>query len=78
MPQTSADGDADVKMLIGHSHEVSADHQQEDFYNMVTKTITEQRAEVRIFAGNDPAHTATGSSGDFLVGNTGTDAPDAG
>lgn len=30
---------------------------------MVTKTITEQRAEVRIFAGNDPAHTATGSSG---------------
>ncbi|EEY9129506.1 head decoration protein, partial [Escherichia coli] len=24
---------------------------------MVTKTITEQRAEVRIFAGNDPAHT---------------------
>ncbi|EEX8496062.1 TPA: head decoration protein, partial [Escherichia coli] len=26
---------------------------------MVTKTITEQRAEVRIFAGNDPAHTAT-------------------
>lgn len=27
---------------------------------MVTKTITEQRAEVRIFAGNDPAHTATG------------------
>ncbi|EEQ2187910.1 head decoration protein, partial [Escherichia coli] len=22
---------------------------------MVTKTITEQRAEVRIFAGNDPA-----------------------
>ncbi|MGK3404268.1 head decoration protein, partial [Escherichia coli] len=22
-----------------------------------------QRAEVRIFAGNDPAHTATGSSG---------------
>ncbi|EEC7454471.1 TPA: head decoration protein, partial [Escherichia coli O104:H4] len=25
---------------------------------MVTKTITEQRAEVRIFAGNDPAHTA--------------------
>ncbi|EES0308324.1 TPA: head decoration protein, partial [Escherichia coli] len=23
---------------------------------MVTKTITEQRAEVRIFAGNDPAH----------------------
>ncbi len=44
---------------------------------MVTKTITEQRAEVRIFAGNDPAHTATGSSGIFL-GNTGTDAPDAG
>ena len=32
---------------------------------MVTKTITEQRAEVRIFAGNDPAHT-------------GTDTPDAG
>ncbi|EFS9589069.1 head decoration protein, partial [Escherichia coli] len=30
---------------------------------MVTKNITEQRAEVRIFAGNDPAHTATGSSG---------------
>lgn len=30
---------------------------------MVTKTITEQRVEVRIFAGNDPAHTATGSSG---------------
>lgn len=30
---------------------------------MVTKTITEQRAEVRIFSGNDPAHTATGSSG---------------
>lgn len=30
---------------------------------MVTKTITEQRAEVCIFAGNDPAHTATGSSG---------------
>lgn len=30
---------------------------------MVTKTITEQRAEVHIFAGNDPAHTATGSSG---------------
>ncbi|HBM5008643.1 TPA: head decoration protein, partial [Shigella flexneri] len=30
---------------------------------MVTKTITEQRAEVRIFAGNDPAHTATGCSG---------------
>ena len=30
---------------------------------MVPKTITEQRAEVRIFAGNDPAHTATGSSG---------------
>ncbi|ENF0572540.1 head decoration protein, partial [Escherichia coli] len=30
---------------------------------MVTKTITEQRAEVRIFAGNDPAHTTTGSSG---------------
>ncbi len=30
---------------------------------MVTKTITEQRAEVRIFAGHDPAHTATGSSG---------------
>lgn len=30
---------------------------------MVTKTITEQRAEVRIFAGNDPAHTATGSCG---------------
>ncbi|EIG1330375.1 head decoration protein, partial [Escherichia coli] len=28
---------------------------------MVTKTITEQRAEVRILAGNDPAHTATGS-----------------
>ncbi|EOO9336976.1 head decoration protein, partial [Escherichia coli O157] len=26
---------------------------------MVTKNITEQRAEVRIFAGNDPAHTAT-------------------
>ncbi|EES9158478.1 head decoration protein, partial [Escherichia coli] len=25
---------------------------------MVTKNITEQRAEVRIFAGNDPAHTA--------------------
>ncbi|EFM1404629.1 head decoration protein, partial [Escherichia coli] len=25
---------------------------------MVTKTITEQRAEVRILAGNDPAHTA--------------------
>ncbi|EED0013499.1 head decoration protein, partial [Escherichia coli O157:H7] len=24
---------------------------------MVTKNITEQRAEVRIFAGNDPAHT---------------------
>ncbi|EPQ7738594.1 TPA: head decoration protein, partial [Escherichia coli] len=23
---------------------------------MVTKTITEQRVEVRIFAGNDPAH----------------------
>ncbi|ENA2038780.1 head decoration protein, partial [Escherichia coli] len=23
---------------------------------MVTKNITEQRAEVRIFAGNDPAH----------------------
>ncbi|EEY8575535.1 head decoration protein, partial [Escherichia coli] len=22
---------------------------------MVTKTITEQRAEIRIFAGNDPA-----------------------
>ncbi|QGX88287.1 head decoration protein [Escherichia coli] len=30
---------------------------------MVTKTITEQRAEVRTFAVNDPAHTATGSSG---------------
>ncbi|EGI13134.1 bacteriophage lambda head decoration protein D [Escherichia coli M605] len=30
---------------------------------MVTKTITEQRTEVCIFAGNDPAHTATGSSG---------------
>ncbi len=44
---------------------------------MVTKTITEQRAEVRIFAGNDPAHTATGQQRDFL-GNTGTDAPDAG
>ncbi len=41
---------------------------------MVTKTITEQRAEVRIFAGNDPAHTATGSSGNFL-GNTGTGRP---
>ena len=27
---------------------------------MVTKTITEQRAEVRIFAGNDPAHTEIG------------------
>ena len=44
---------------------------------MVTKTITEQRAEVRIFAGNDPAHTATGRQRDFL-GNTGTDTPDAG
>ncbi|MFW7430658.1 head decoration protein [Escherichia coli] len=30
---------------------------------MVTKTITEQRAEARIFAGDEPAHTATGSSG---------------
>ncbi|HAY0219015.1 TPA: head decoration protein [Escherichia coli] len=30
---------------------------------MVTKTITEQRADVHIFAGNDPAHTATGVSG---------------
>ena len=30
---------------------------------MGTKTITEQRSEVRIFAGNDPVHTATGRSG---------------
>ncbi|MEB7742200.1 head decoration protein [Escherichia coli] len=30
---------------------------------MMTKTVTEQRAEVRIFAGSDPAHTATGISG---------------
>ena len=27
------------------------------------KTVTEQRAEMRIFAGNDPAHTAVGKSG---------------
>ncbi len=27
---------------------------------MVTKTITEQRAEVRIFAGNDPPQAAAG------------------
>lgn len=44
---------------------------------MVTKTITEQRVEVRIFAGNDPAHTGHRQQRDFL-GNTGTDAPDAG
>ncbi len=43
---------------------------------MVTKTITEQRAEVRIFAGNDPAHTAR-QQRDFFC-NTGSDAPDAG
>lgn len=30
---------------------------------MVIKTNTEQRTEVRIFAGNDPAHTATGPCG---------------
>ncbi len=30
---------------------------------MVTKTITEQRAEVRIFAGNDPAHTPQAAAG---------------
>ncbi len=44
---------------------------------MVTKTITEQRAEVRIFAGNDPAHTATGSSG-ISSATWAPDAPDAG
>ncbi|SQD04635.1 phage head decoration protein [Escherichia coli] len=44
---------------------------------MVTKTITEQRAEVRIFAGNDPAHTATGSSG-ISSATPALDAPDAG
>ena len=44
---------------------------------MVTKTITEQRAEVRILPVMiRPGYTATGSSGIF--GNTGTDAPDAG
>lgn len=30
---------------------------------MTFKTITQQRDEKRIFAGNDTAHTATGSSG---------------
>ncbi|HBX6083908.1 head decoration protein [Klebsiella pneumoniae] len=30
---------------------------------MTTKTITEQRADVRIFAGDDLAHTATGYCG---------------
>ncbi|HBQ4787825.1 TPA: head decoration protein, partial [Escherichia coli] len=27
------------------------------------KTTTEKRADVRIFAGSDPAHTATATSG---------------
>lgn len=30
---------------------------------MTFKTITQQRDEKRIFAGNDTAHTATGSNG---------------
>lgn len=30
---------------------------------MTFKTTTEKRADVRIFAGSDPAHTATASSG---------------
>ncbi|MBJ9144251.1 head decoration protein [Citrobacter braakii] len=30
---------------------------------MAINTITEQRTEVRIFSGNDPAHTATGPCG---------------
>lgn len=30
---------------------------------MAINTITEQRTEVRIFAGNDPAHTSTGPCG---------------
>ncbi|MDM3447999.1 head decoration protein [Citrobacter sp. Cb027] len=30
---------------------------------MMTKTVTEQRAEARVFAGNDSAHTAVGNSG---------------
>ncbi len=44
---------------------------------MVMKTITEQRAEVRIFASNDPARYRHRQQRDFL-GNTGTDTPDAG
>lgn len=35
---------------------------------MTFSTRTEQRAEQRIFAGSDPAHTATGASG--LTGAT--------
>lgn len=39
-------------------------------------TTIEKRADNRIFAGNDPAHTATGVSG--ITAYTDADAPDAG
>ncbi len=43
---------------------------------MVTKTITEQRAEVRIFAGNESGSYRHRQQRDFL-GNTALTAPDA-